>query len=96
VKRIAILILPIVLWACLAWGGAAVKGPKVTDATIQAYFSPDGGCTEAVVKALGRAKNTVKVQAYFLHLYAHRQGPGGCPRAGCAGESGSLFEPDGI
>ena len=32
--------------------------------TIQVYFSPAGGCTEAVVEALGRAKKTVFVQAY--------------------------------
>ena len=28
------------------------------------HFSPKGGCTEAVVDALGRAKSTVLVQAY--------------------------------
>jgi phosphatidylserine/phosphatidylglycerophosphate/cardiolipin synthase-like enzyme len=28
------------------------------------YFSPHGGCTEAVVKELGQAKSTVLVQAY--------------------------------
>ena len=31
---------------------------------IQVFFSPDGGCTEAVVKALEKAKKTVFVQAY--------------------------------
>ena len=41
-----------------------MEAPKVTDATIQAYFSPNGGCTEAVVETLGQAKNTIKVQAY--------------------------------
>ena len=30
----------------------------------QVYFSPKGGCTEAVVDALSRAKSTVIVQAY--------------------------------
>ncbi len=39
-------------------------GPKVSDVTIQAYFSPHGGCTGAVVEALRQARNTVKVQAY--------------------------------
>jgi phosphatidylserine/phosphatidylglycerophosphate/cardiolipin synthase-like enzyme len=28
------------------------------------YFSPDGGCTEAIVDALGGARKTVLVQAY--------------------------------
>ena len=63
-KRIAILVVPVVLWASLGWGGATVEAPTVTDATIQAYFSPNGGCTEAVVEALGQANTTVKVQAY--------------------------------
>jgi phosphatidylserine/phosphatidylglycerophosphate/cardiolipin synthase-like enzyme len=31
---------------------------------VQVYFSPEGGCTEAVVDALGRATNSVFVQAY--------------------------------
>ena len=33
-------------------------------ADIQVYFSPDGGCTEAIVRELGKAKSTVLVQAY--------------------------------
>ena len=28
------------------------------------YFSPDGGCTEAIVDAIGEARKTVHVQAY--------------------------------
>ena len=31
---------------------------------IEVYFSPKGGCTEAVVKELDAAKSTVLVQAY--------------------------------
>lgn len=33
-------------------------------AAIQVYFSPNGGCTAAVVKALDQAKQSVYVQAY--------------------------------
>src|SRR5664280_2634656 len=33
-------------------------------ADIQVYFSPQGGCTEAVVANLDKATNTVLVQAY--------------------------------
>ena len=33
-------------------------------AGIQAYFSPHGGCTEAVVEVLNTARSSVKVQAY--------------------------------
>jgi len=33
-------------------------------ARVQVFFSPKGGCTEAVVDALGKAKSAVYVQAY--------------------------------
>jgi len=47
---------------CLAGVGLAAGG--ATSANIQVYFSPKGGCTEAVVDALSKAKSTVLVQAY--------------------------------
>lgn len=37
---------------------------QATAADIQVYFSPEGGCTEAIVRELGKAKSTVLVQAY--------------------------------
>jgi phosphatidylserine/phosphatidylglycerophosphate/cardiolipin synthase-like enzyme len=37
---------------------------SVSAADIQVYFSPKGGCTDAVVRELGKAKSTVLVQAY--------------------------------
>jgi len=48
----------------------------------QVYFSPQGGCAEAVVEALGQAKSTVLVQAYSFTsapiakalVEAHRRG----------------------
>jgi phosphatidylserine/phosphatidylglycerophosphate/cardiolipin synthase-like enzyme len=42
----------------------AVKGPAATEAGISVYFSPDGGCTDAIVAKLNAAKKTVDVQAY--------------------------------
>ena len=33
-------------------------------AGIEVYFSPNGGCTEAIVKAIGEAKESIYVQAY--------------------------------
>ena len=50
--------------------------------TIEVYFSPKGGCTEAVVKELGAAKTSVLVQAYSFTstpiakalLEAHKRG----------------------
>jgi phosphatidylserine/phosphatidylglycerophosphate/cardiolipin synthase-like enzyme len=48
----------------------------------EVYFSPHGGCTEAVVKELGQARSTVLVQAYSFTntpiakalLDAHKRG----------------------
>lgn len=37
---------------------------SIQAADIQVYFSPTGGCTEAVVENLNKATNTVLVQAY--------------------------------
>jgi phosphatidylserine/phosphatidylglycerophosphate/cardiolipin synthase-like enzyme len=46
----------------------AVEKPKSfppnTVAAIEVYFSPEGGCTDAVVRELGRARVGVLVQAY--------------------------------
>lgn len=50
--------IPILLlgWAPLH----AQTGPQ----DLHAFFSPNGGCTDAVVSALGKARKTVLVQAY--------------------------------
>ena len=45
--------------ACLAQQALAQSLP-----IIEVYFSPKGGCTEAVVRELNAAKSTVLVQAY--------------------------------
>ena len=37
---------------------------KESSCNWQVYFSPKGGCTEAIVKELGQAKTSVLVQAY--------------------------------
>jgi phosphatidylserine/phosphatidylglycerophosphate/cardiolipin synthase-like enzyme len=39
---------------------SAQQGPQ----DLKAYFSPNGGCTQAVVDALSAAKKTILVQAY--------------------------------
>jgi phosphatidylserine/phosphatidylglycerophosphate/cardiolipin synthase-like enzyme len=48
----------------------------------EVYFSPHGGCTEAIIKELNKAKNTILVQAYSFTsapiakalLDAHKRG----------------------
>ena len=37
---------------------------NVSAADVTVFFSPKGGCTEAVVENVGKAKFTVLVQAY--------------------------------
>ena len=52
------------------------------DTSIQVYFSPDGGCTDAINKVLGQAKQEILVQAYSFTsapiakalLDAHKRG----------------------
>jgi phosphatidylserine/phosphatidylglycerophosphate/cardiolipin synthase-like enzyme len=48
------------IFLCLWLGAPACFGA----AKMEVYFSPNGGCTEAVVSTLNRATNTVLVQAY--------------------------------
>lgn len=45
---------------------AAIKQPTVVKATgtIEVAFSPKGGGAEMIIKAIGQAKKTIKVQAY--------------------------------
>jgi phosphatidylserine/phosphatidylglycerophosphate/cardiolipin synthase-like enzyme len=38
--------------------------PTQSEPQIEVYFSPNGGCTDAIVKTLGQAKNTLLIQAY--------------------------------
>lgn len=43
---------------------AAKSKPTQSEPQIEVYFSPNGGCTDAIVKALGQAKTSILVQAY--------------------------------
>ena len=55
---------------------------KPTTCTWEVYFSPHGGCTEAITRELNKAKSTVLVQAYTFTsspiakalLNAHKRG----------------------
>jgi len=66
------LVLPLaglLLLACIGFyatsdGKAPAATPSGAENGLVVYFSPKGGCTEAVVDALGKAKQTVLVQAY--------------------------------
>ena len=45
---------------------AGVLALSLAASPVEVCFSPEGGCTDAVVKALGEAKTTVRIQAYGL------------------------------
>ena len=39
---------------------------RASSPSIEVYFSPNGGCTNAVVREIGKAKTTIRMQAYAL------------------------------
>lgn len=43
---------------------ATIAGPIQSTGTMEAFFSPKGGATEAVILEIGKAKNEILVQAY--------------------------------
>jgi phosphatidylserine/phosphatidylglycerophosphate/cardiolipin synthase-like enzyme len=74
----------LLLFACLVPGCQAQQDTSQATSLppIEVFFSPKGGCTEAVVKELNAAKETVLVQAYSFTstpiakalLAAHKRG----------------------
>ena len=59
--QIMTLLLLVLLFGC--------SNTQATDVTLsntpaQVYFSPKGGCTDAIVKEIGKAKSEILVQAY--------------------------------
>ena len=61
---------------------SVTSGPVKIGGTVEAHFSPRGGCTEAVVAQIDRAKHAIYVQAYSFTseeigqalILAHRRG----------------------
>lgn len=65
--------------------GSGVQAVDITisgPTTAQVYFSPNGGCTDAVLKAISRARSEILIQSYSFHspslaqamTIAHRRG----------------------
>jgi TonB family protein len=56
--------------------------PQESPPTWEVYYSPHGGCTDAIIRDLGKAKTSILVQAYFFTsspvakalLNAHKRG----------------------
>ncbi len=76
----AALVIPFLLGGCPRTGNA--PPPAYSDDGISVYFSPKGGCTDAIVDQLEAAKSTVEIQAYSFTsapiakavLDAHKRG----------------------
>jgi len=56
----------VLLLACIFSGCAITHSPSANCASYQTCFSPDGGCANAIIGELGKAKTEVLVQAYYL------------------------------
>jgi phosphatidylserine/phosphatidylglycerophosphate/cardiolipin synthase-like enzyme len=53
----------IVLFAVLCWT-SAIAAPIPSTGTVETFFSPRGGATEAIVREIGSARQEILVQAY--------------------------------
>ena len=47
-------------------GTTAIEGPipAASEGDVSVYFSPNGGCADAIIREINGAKNSVRVQAY--------------------------------
>jgi hypothetical protein len=54
----------LVLTLFLAAPATQAKSLILNNSPTQVYFSPNGGCTEAIVKEITNAKSEILVQAY--------------------------------
>jgi phosphatidylserine/phosphatidylglycerophosphate/cardiolipin synthase-like enzyme len=65
-KKTIPLILFIVLILAAAYINSNLRRQRMPDKLppIEVYFSPQGGCTDAIVQEIDAAKNTILVQAY--------------------------------
>ena len=77
--RVCFVALSIAFWTVLS---PSITLPQDKPTAWEVYFSPRGGCTEAVIRELNKAKNTILVQAYSFTsapiakalLNAHKRG----------------------
>jgi phosphatidylserine/phosphatidylglycerophosphate/cardiolipin synthase-like enzyme len=82
-KRCVLLfiVLTITLWVALS-SCATVPTETTSPLTWEVYFSPNGGCTDVIVRELDKAQSAVLVQAYSFTSYkiamallnAHKRG----------------------
>jgi phosphatidylserine/phosphatidylglycerophosphate/cardiolipin synthase-like enzyme len=63
-KRIAVALL--LLAVCTAWNHPGAAEPPRSLPPIEVYFSPKGGCMDAILREVKAAKTSVLVQAYWF------------------------------
>ena len=84
----------VIVAACRTPGWVRAAEVGGLDGAWQVYFSPEGGCTQAIVQAIGGARQQVLVQAYELTspqiksalVAAHRRGV----------QVNTIFDPDAV
>lgn len=81
-KKYLSIILGIVFLLTLAYGFGRYHAVTAIIPPVQVYFSPNGGCTDAIIKQIDNAKSEILVQAYSFTstaiakslLDAHKRG----------------------
>ncbi len=80
-KRLTLVIAILIATLCI-FSPPPITLSQEKSTTWEVYFSPHGGCTDAIIRELNKAKNTVLVQAYTFTsapiakalLNAHKRG----------------------
>jgi hypothetical protein len=75
-KKFPLLISFLVAFALFTFSttNSPAKDLILTDAPVQIYFSPHGGCTEAIVAELNKARSEILVGRLF-HIKTHSASP---------------------
>jgi hypothetical protein len=81
-ERMKLRILPLILVLSFILVFPPISPVTATQPAWSVYFSPKGGCTEAIVQEIGKAKSSILVQAYSFTsapivkalVDAHKQG----------------------
>jgi phosphatidylserine/phosphatidylglycerophosphate/cardiolipin synthase-like enzyme len=76
-----LVIVSLIFWTFLS-SSITLAQEQPTTSTWQVYFSPHGGCTDAIIRELNKAKTTILVQDYSFTsapiakapLNAHKRG----------------------
>ncbi|MGC8658398.1 MAG: phospholipase D family protein [Desulfomonilaceae bacterium] len=81
-QRLLSIVVTALLSISLAWQNCYSASLILNNTPVEVYFSPDGGCTRAIVRQIDSAKSEILVQAYSFTskaiakalLSAHKRG----------------------